>query len=88
MGYGSIVVETVNANTLASFVKEQIPEHVVEYDKDGCDYGMDGDIDILYDHLDGYQKYFYDCGKFYKHFPDNGLECDKDHGYDHMECDI
>ena len=26
-GYGSIVVETVNANTLASFVKEQMAEH-------------------------------------------------------------
>ena len=26
-GYGSIVVETVNANTLASFVKEQIAEN-------------------------------------------------------------
>ena len=26
-GYGSIVVETVNANTLAFFVKEQMAEH-------------------------------------------------------------
>ena len=29
-GYGSIVVETVNANTLASFVKEQMAEHSEE----------------------------------------------------------